>query len=79
MLSFEFVFVIVGTVMQKLVKDFYKVLNQVKTEKIPEGLKLPDSFSQLVSELKHKHYDARTFAMLLKAMVSYLLEEILFH
>lgn len=55
--------------MQRLVKDFYKVLNQVDTEEIPDGLKLPDSFSELVSEMKNNQYDAKTFGFMLRAMV----------
>ncbi|MBA0589484.1 hypothetical protein Gorai_018230, partial [Gossypium raimondii] len=53
----------------KLVRDFYKIFNQVITEEIPDGLKLPDSFSQLVAELKNNQYDAKTFAFSLRAMV----------
>ncbi|KAK8687995.1 hypothetical protein V6N13_086784 [Hibiscus sabdariffa] len=60
----------------KLVKDFYKVLNQVMTEEIPDGLKLPNSFSQLVSELKNNQYDAKTFAFSLRAMMEKLEREI---
>lgn len=54
---------------QKLVREFYNILNQVNTEEIPHGLKLPDSFSRLVSEMKNDQYDARTFAFMLRAMV----------
>lgn len=54
---------------QRLVSEFYKVFNQVSTEEIPDGLKLPDSFSQLVSEMKDNRHDAKTFAFILKAMV----------
>lgn len=54
---------------QKLVREFYNILNQVNTEEIPHDLKLPDSFSQLVSEMKNNQHDARTFAFMLKAMV----------
>ncbi|KAL6961228.1 putative galacturonosyltransferase 14 [Sarracenia purpurea var. burkii] len=53
----------------KLVRDFYKVLNEVRTEEIPDGLKLPESFSQLVSEMKNKKYNAKDFALILKGMV----------
>ncbi|KAK8711100.1 hypothetical protein V6N13_146398 [Hibiscus sabdariffa] len=60
----------------ELVKDFYKVLNQVITEEIPDGLKLPNSFSQLVSELKNNQYDAKTFAFSLRAMMEKLEREI---
>lgn len=60
---------VVVTAQQRLVRDFYKILNQVNTEEIPAGLKLPDSFNQLVSEMKNNQYDARTFAFMLRAMV----------
>lgn len=60
-------------VQQRLVTDFYKILNQVNTQEIPDGLKLPDSFSQLVAEMKNKQYDARTFAFMLRAMVCFVL------
>uniref|UniRef100_A0A6N2MFY3 Hexosyltransferase n=1 Tax=Salix viminalis TaxID=40686 RepID=A0A6N2MFY3_SALVM len=53
----------------RLVKDFYKILNQVKNEEIPDGVKLPASFSHLVSEMKNNQYDARTFAFMLRAMI----------
>ncbi|KAG8501631.1 hypothetical protein CXB51_004076 [Gossypium anomalum] len=53
---------------QRLVKDFYKILNQVNAEEIPDGIKLPDSFNQLVSEMKNNQYDAKTFALMLRAM-----------
>lgn len=56
---------------QRLVKEFYKILNQVKSEEIPDGLKLPASFSHLVSDMKNNQYDARTFAFMLRAMVSF--------
>uniref|UniRef100_A0A2P2LTG5 Hexosyltransferase n=1 Tax=Rhizophora mucronata TaxID=61149 RepID=A0A2P2LTG5_RHIMU len=61
---------------QKLVRDFYKILNEVNTEEIPDGLKLPDSFTELVSELRSDHYDARTFALILRAMMEKLEREI---
>lgn len=56
-----------------LVKDFYKILNQVNHEEIPDGLKLPDSYNQLVSEMKSNQYDAKTFAFMLRAMVRLML------
>lgn len=60
-------------VLQRLVRDFYKVLNEVKTGEIPADLKLPDSFDQLVSDMKNNQYDAKTFALMLRGMVSCLL------
>ncbi|KAI3835098.1 hypothetical protein MKX03_016784 [Papaver bracteatum] len=53
----------------KLVKDLYKILNQVNLDKIPDDLKLPKSFSALVSEMKNSQYDAKTFAIKLRAMM----------
>lgn len=60
-------------VLQRLVRDFYKVLNEVKTGEIPADLKLPDSFDQLVSDMTNNQYDAKTFALMLRGMVSCLL------
>ncbi|KAK6928126.1 Glycosyl transferase, family 8, partial [Dillenia turbinata] len=60
----------------RLVRDFYKILNQVNTEEIPDGIKLPESFNQLVLEMKNKHYDAKTFAIMLKGMMEKLEKEI---
>ncbi|KAM7506821.1 hypothetical protein LguiA_017274 [Lonicera macranthoides] len=53
----------------RLVRDFYKILNQVNSEEIPDGLKLPQSFSQLVSEMKSNKYNAKDFAMILRGMM----------
>uniref|UniRef100_A0A1D1YNB7 Hexosyltransferase n=1 Tax=Anthurium amnicola TaxID=1678845 RepID=A0A1D1YNB7_9ARAE len=53
----------------RLVKDFYKILSQVNTQEIPDGLKLPESFAELLSEIKNNQYDAKTFALTLKAMM----------
>lgn len=58
---------------QRLEKDLYKILNQVNNEEIPDGLKLPDSYNQLVSEIMSKKYDAKTFAFMLRAMVRLML------
>ncbi|MBA0726168.1 hypothetical protein Golax_002016, partial [Gossypium laxum] len=63
-------------VQQRLVKDFYKILNQVNAEEIPDGIKLPDSFNQLVSKMKNNQYDAKTFALMLRAMMEKLEREI---
>ena len=60
-------------VQQRLVRDFYKILNEVKIGEIPADLKLPDSFDQLVSDMKNDQYDAKTFAFMLRGMVSCLL------
>lgn len=54
---------------QRLVRDFHKILNQVNSEEIPSGLKLPDSYKQLVFDMKNNQYDAKTFGFILKGMV----------
>lgn len=59
-------------VLQRLVRDFYKILNEVKAGEIPPDLKLPDSFDQLVTDMKNNQYDAKTFAFMLRGTVSYL-------
>ncbi|VFQ58481.1 unnamed protein product [Cuscuta campestris] len=53
----------------RLVKDFVKVLNQVRSEEVPADLKLPDSFSQLVSEMKNNKHNAKEFVLILKGMM----------
>ena len=58
---------------QRLVRDLYNILNEVKTGEIPSALELPDSFDQLVSDMKNNQYDAKTFAFMLRGMVSFLL------
>ncbi|KAL9272268.1 putative galacturonosyltransferase 14, partial [Drosera capensis] len=60
----------------RLVKDFHKILHHIDTEEIPSGLQLPESFSQLLSEMKSTHYDAKTFAFILKAMMEKLEKEL---
>ncbi|CAA3018622.1 galacturonosyltransferase 13 [Olea europaea subsp. europaea] len=34
----------------RLVKDFVNIFNQVNSDKVPGGLKLPESISQLISD-----------------------------
>lgn len=59
--------------LQRLVKDLYKILDKVNLESIPDDFKLPESFSQLVLEMKTEKYSAKDFALILKGMVSFLL------
>lgn len=59
--------------MQKLVKDIYKLIEQVNSEEISAGLKLPESFSEFLSDMKNSQDDAKTFATRLKATVCCLL------
>ncbi|CAN4081686.1 unnamed protein product [Withania somnifera] len=53
----------------KLVKDFVKILNQVNSEEVPAGLKLPESYGQLVSEVKNNKHSTKEFALMLKGMM----------
>ncbi|XP_073293993.1 probable galacturonosyltransferase 14 [Primulina huaijiensis] len=53
----------------RMVKDFVKILNQVNSEKVPDSLKIPDSFSQLVSEMKNNKHSSKEFALILKGMM----------
>ncbi|KAI7736946.1 hypothetical protein M8C21_019209 [Ambrosia artemisiifolia] len=49
--------------------DFYTILNQVHSEEVPDDLKLPDNFKQLVTEMKNNKYNSRKFALVLKGMM----------
>ncbi|KAL0874346.1 hypothetical protein Bca101_024051 [Brassica carinata] len=48
---------------ERLARDFYTILNEVSTQEIP------DSFRHLVSDIKNNHYDAKTLALMLRAMM----------
>ncbi|XP_072992113.1 probable galacturonosyltransferase 14 isoform X1 [Typha latifolia] len=56
-----------GDSSKRLVKDLYKILNKVSSEEVPVGLRLPESFSEFLLDTKHNQYDAKTFAIWLKA------------
>lgn len=60
----------------RLVRDFYKILNQVNSEELPSGLKLPDSYNQLVTDMKNNQYDAKTFGFILRGTMEKLEREI---
>ncbi|KAJ0963475.1 hypothetical protein J5N97_028597 [Dioscorea zingiberensis] len=60
----------------RLVRDLYKMLDQVNSEKIPEDLKAPLSFKEFLSEMKNNKFDAKTFAISLKAMMENMDKEI---
>ncbi|XP_071731023.1 probable galacturonosyltransferase 14 [Rutidosis leptorrhynchoides] len=49
--------------------EFYAILDQVHYEQVPDDLKLPDNFKQLVSEMKSNTYNAKEFAFILKGMM----------
>ncbi|CAM8965217.1 unnamed protein product [Rhodiola kirilowii] len=54
---------------ERFVSEFRKIIDEVKNEEIPDGLKIPESFSQLVSDMNTNQYDVRTFAFLLRGMM----------
>lgn len=54
---------------QRLVQDLYRIFYQVNNEEFPLEKKLPESFREFLMEMKDNHYDARTFAVRLKATV----------
>ncbi|KAJ6841970.1 putative galacturonosyltransferase 13 [Iris pallida] len=60
----------------RLVRDLYKVLDQVNSEEISIGEKLPQSFTEFVSEMKNNQYDAKTFAVRLRAMMENMDKEV---
>lgn len=55
--------------MQRLASDLYKTLNQVNSIEVPDDLKLPDNFTQLINDMKINNYDTKEFAVILKGMV----------
>ncbi|KAI4339594.1 hypothetical protein MLD38_024518 [Melastoma candidum] len=54
---------------ERLIRDFHKILKEVDAAEIPNNMKVPDSFDQLVTDMKNNHYDARAFALTLRAMM----------
>jgi alpha-1,4-galacturonosyltransferase len=54
---------------QRLVQDLYRIFDQVNNEESTSDKKLPESFREFLLEIKDNHYDARTFAVRLKATV----------
>ncbi|KAJ6830771.1 putative galacturonosyltransferase 13 [Iris pallida] len=51
----------------RLVTDLYKIFKEVNAEEVPVGMKLPESFSEFLADMKNNQYDAKTFAVKLKA------------
>lgn len=41
----------------------------MNSEKVPDTLKLPESFTQLLSEMKNNKYSSKEFVLILKGMV----------
>lgn len=58
-----------------MAKEMFGVLLQASNEALPEGMVVPESFNDLVAEMRAHHYDPMTFALMLKAMVEQLEEK----
>lgn len=50
-------------------QDLYRIFDQVNNEESPDDKRIPESFRDFLLEMKDSHYDARTFAVRLKATV----------
>ncbi|XP_078155124.1 galacturonosyltransferase 14 [Carex rostrata] len=61
---------------KKLVKELYEVLHKVDKEDATISENLPDTFHEFMSEMKNHKYDARTFAVRLKATMENMNKEI---
>nr|TKV97488.1 hypothetical protein SEVIR_9G498200v2 [Setaria viridis] len=60
----------------RLVQDLYRIFDQVNNEEFPSNEKLPESFRDFLLEMKDNHYDARTFAVRLKATMESMDKEV---
>ncbi|KAH9299189.1 hypothetical protein KI387_030871, partial [Taxus chinensis] len=52
----------------RMAADVFGVLLQTNNKALPKGMTIPESFNDLVAEMKNHHYNAKTFALKLKAM-----------
>lgn len=50
-------------------KRIYALLMQAANEELPEGMSVPESFDDLIAEVRAKHLDAKTSIVKMKAMV----------
>ncbi|ONK75775.1 uncharacterized protein A4U43_C03F20420 [Asparagus officinalis] len=60
----------------RLVRDLYKILDQVNSVEVPDGQKLPQSYSEFLSDMKSNEYDTKTFAIRLKSMMESMDKEV---
>lgn len=58
-----------GDASLRTAKEISQLLIQTNNEALPEGLTVPESFSDLLADMKASRYDAKTFALKLKATV----------
>ncbi|XP_057823249.2 probable galacturonosyltransferase 13 [Cryptomeria japonica] len=56
----------------RMAQDIYEVLLQASNEELPEGLTVPESFNELITDMKMNQYDAKMFAFKTKALVEHL-------
>ncbi|GJN30686.1 hypothetical protein PR202_gb19014 [Eleusine coracana subsp. coracana] len=62
----------------RLVQDLYRIFDQVNNQEFPSDTKLPESFRDFLLEMKDNHYDARMFAVRLKATLFPNLDKVVF-
>jgi hypothetical protein len=55
--------------LQRLVKDLYRMLDEINSEDVPVDLKVAESFDDFIWDTKNNDYDLKSFAMRLKATV----------
>ena len=55
---------------QRLVRDLYRMLDEINSEEVPVDLKVAESFDDFIWDTKNNDYDLKSFALRLKATVS---------
>lgn len=55
---------------QRLVRDLYRMLDEINSEDAPVDLKVAESFDDFIWDTKNNDYDLKSFALRLKATVS---------
>eukprot|EP01018_Ginkgo_biloba_P035282 Gb_33416 [translate_table: standard] len=59
----------------RMARELFGVLEQESDKALPDGISVPESFNELVADMKTNQYDAKTFALKMKAMVEQLEEK----
>ncbi|WOK94433.1 putative galacturonosyltransferase 13 [Canna indica] len=60
----------------RIVRELYELINQVNGEDVPVEIKLPETFSEFLCEVKNSQYNAKMFALVLKAMMENMEKEV---
>ena len=55
---------------QRLVRDLYRMLDEINSEDVPVDVKVAESFDDFIWDTKNNDYDLKSFALRLKATVS---------